>query len=344
MNIVITGGAGFIGTNLSAAMAKNGHNVTIFDNLRRKGTVVNATWLTESYPNINLRKGDVRNDHEILKDIVTDADAIYHLAGQVAVTTSVIDPRSDFEANALGTLNVLEAVRKHAKRNPAFIYSSTNKVYGDMKGIKIEMQNGHYQYSDLPKGINEQQLLDFHSPYGCSKGVADQYVRDYARIYGLNTVVFRQSCIYGPRQFGIEDQGWVAWFIIAALANKQITIYGDGMQVRDVLHVDDLIQAFKLATKNINKAAGKIYNIGGGITNTMSLLELIDLLNEYLQKDIQPTFADWRQGDQPVFISDIAKARQELGWQPTISVHNGIEQLVGWARANKQLLETVGLI
>ncbi len=344
MKIVITGGAGFIGTNLAAAMAKQGNQVVVFDNLSRRGTEENAKWLTEQFPNITLEKGDLRTDQEIMNRIVSDADAVYHLGGQVAVTTSVKDPREDFDINALGTFNLLEAVRQHAKHNPVFIYTSTNKVYGGMEDVVIEEQDGRYMYKDYPNGIAENQLIDFHSPYGCSKGAADQYVRDYARIYGLRTVVFRQSCIYGPRQFGIEDQGWVAWFTIATLADKAITIYGDGKQVRDVLYIDDLVRAFTMATEQIEKTAGKIYNIGGGPTNTMSLLELVDFLKEYHAKDIQPSFGDWRPGDQPVYISDISKAKAEFDWEPSVTAKDGVKNLTEWVRANKELFTKVGLI
>lgn len=344
MKVMITGGAGFIGTNLAAALAKAGHKVTIFDNLNRQGTTENAKWLTQTYQTIKLEKGDLRYDQAILDRVVADVDAVYHLAGQVAVTVSVSDPREDFNCNALGTFNVLEAVRLRAKKNPVVIYSSTNKVYGGMEGIKIEEQNGRYMYKDFPKGISENQRLDFHSPYGCSKGAADQYVRDYARIYGLRTVVFRQSCIYGPHQFGIEDQGWVAWFTIATLADQPITIYGDGKQVRDVLHVDDLIRAFIMSTDQIDKTSGQIYNIGGGIVNTLSLLELVEFLQQYHGKSIKPKFGDWRPGDQPVYISDISRAKAAFGWEPTISVKEGVKKLTEWVKENRALFEKVGLI
>ncbi|MBI1746738.1 MAG: GDP-mannose 4,6-dehydratase [Acidobacteria bacterium] len=344
MKIVVTGGAGFIGTNLSAAMAKDGHTVVIFDNLSRRGTEANARWLLDSYPTIRLAKGDLRHDQRVMGEIVADADAVYHLAGQVAVTTSVTDPREDFEINALGTFNLLEAVRLHAQKNPVFIYSSTNKVYGGMEDVKVEEHNDRFRYRDFANGISEAQLLDFHSPYGCSKGAADQYVRDYSRIYGLRSVVFRQSCIYGPRQFGIEDQGWVAWFTIATLADVPITIYGNGKQVRDVLYIDDLVRAFRMATDNIEITRGRVYNVGGGPQNTMSLLELIAFLHEYHAKEIKPAYGDWRPGDQPVYISDISKAKAEFGWQPLVTAKEGVKRLTDWVRQNKRLFEEVGLI
>jgi CDP-paratose 2-epimerase len=344
MKVVITGGAGFIGTNLAADLAKEGHDVIIFDNLSRKGTDENAKWLTEKFSNVTLKKGDLRTDQKIMDEIVADAEAIYHLGGQVAVTTSVANPREDFEINALGTLNLLEAVRLHAEKNPVLVYASTNKVYGGMEEVDVIERDGHYIYADIPHGIAENQLIDFHSPYGCSKGAADQYVRDYARIYGLRTVVFRQSCIYGPRQFGIEDQGWVAWFTIAALAKKPIMVYGDGKQVRDVLYVDDLVRAYKMATEKIDITAGRIYNVGGGIDNAMSLIELLSFLGEYYDRPIEHSFGDWRPGDQPVYISDIGKAKNEFDWAPTISAREGVKKLTAWVKDNKELFEKVGLI
>lgn len=344
MKIVVTGGAGFIGTNLASAMAKQGHEVVVFDNLSRRGTDKNAEWLTNNHQNITLKKGDLRTDQDLLDQIVTDADAIYHLAGQVAVTTSVQNPREDFDINALGTFNLLEAIRLNAKKNPVLIYSSTNKVYGGMEEVKVVEDGDRYRYQDYPNGIAEHQLIDFHSPYGCSKGAADQYVRDYARIYGLRSVVFRQSCIYGPRQFGIEDQGWVAWFTIAALAGKPVTVYGDGKQVRDVLYVEDLVNAFQMATEKIDKTAGRIYNIGGGPANTMSLLELLKMLEEFYGRPVEHSFGDWRPGDQPVYISDIAKAKTEFGWEPKRSAHEGVKELAEWVKENKSLFSEVGLI
>jgi CDP-paratose 2-epimerase len=344
MKVVVTGGAGFIGVNLGAAFASDGHEVIAVDNLSRTGSTENATWLCHNFPTATVRKADVRTDHAVLAEVVADADAVYHLAAQVAVTTSVTNPREDFEINALGTFNVLEAVRRHARRNPVVIYSSTNKVYGGMEDIAIVERHGRYEYRDLPEGIPEDRLLDFHSPYGCSKGAADQYVRDYARIYGLRTVVFRQSCIYGPRQFGIEDQGWVAWFTIATMAGKPITVYGDGKQVRDVLYIGDLIQAFRRATEQIDVTSGQVYNIGGGAENTMSLLELIEFLKEHHGTDIRPGFADWRPGDQPVYVSDVRKAKSHFGWEPTYSVRDGVKRLAEWAKENYPLFQKVGLL
>jgi CDP-paratose 2-epimerase len=276
----------------------------------------------------------------MLQAEVARHDVVHHLAGQVAVTTSVQDPRSDFESNALGTFNVLEAVRA-AKNCPTMLYASTNKVYGGMTDAVIVERGTRYEYRDRPEGIDERQNLDFHSPYGCSKGAGDQYVRDYARIYGLRTVVMRQSCIYGPRQFGMEDQGWVAWFTIAALLGKKITVYGDGKQIRDLLHVDDLFDAWGLAERNIDVAAGQVYNVGGGPRRTLSLLELLAMLTELLGREIPVEFADWRPGDQRVYVSDIRKARDELEWEPKTDVNSGVRRLYQWVVANQDLLQEV---
>ncbi|MFH1663557.1 MAG: NAD-dependent epimerase/dehydratase family protein, partial [archaeon] len=235
------------------------------------------------------------------------------------------------------------AVRK-SKSNPVIIYSSTNKVYGGMEDIKITERNSRHEYQDIPDGIKEDRLLDFHSPYGCSKGTGDQYARDYSRIYGLNSVVFRQSCIYGKRQFGIEDQGWVAWFTIASVLGRKITIYGDGKQIRDVLYADDLVKAFDLATQKIKQAKGKIFNIGGGPKNIMSLLELISFLGEFTGKKIEYSFDDWRPGDQPVYVSNIEKAEKEFGWKPEISAKQGVKLLAEWVKENKKEIESLKLL
>jgi CDP-paratose 2-epimerase len=259
---------------------------------------------------------------------------VLHLAGQVAVTTSVADPRSDFEMNALGTLNVLEAMRRN-KIASTLIYSSTNKVYGDLQHIPIAERAERYEYADMPHGVHEDIGLDFHSPYGCSKGSADQYVRDYQRIFGLNTVVFRQSCIYGTRQFGMEDQGWIAWFLIAAELGLPLTIYGDGKQVRDVLFVDDLLNAFDAAAKNIDVACGRVYNIGGGPGNAISILELIEHASALGGKKLPYGHGAWRLGDQRIYVSDIRRAKSELGWEPAISWRRGVESVRNWVLANR---------
>jgi CDP-paratose 2-epimerase len=283
---------------------------------------------------------DITDAGQIKQLFKTHADAglVFHLAGQVAVTNSVSDPRSDFEANALGTFNVLEATRLADIQAP-FIFSSTNKVYGGLEGAGIVERDGHYAYAELASGVSEQQNLDFHSPYGCSKGAADQYVRDYHRIYGLQTVVFRQSCIYGYRQFGMEDQGWVAWFIIAAMQGRPITIYGDGKQVRDVLFIDDLLDAFEAAAANIDQTQGNVYNVGGGTPNILSLRELLDYLEEKQNQPVAYQQADWRPGDQKVYVSDIRKAKEEFGWAPKICVKHGLDLLYDWVASNKEIFQ-----
>lgn len=335
-SILITGGAGFIGVNSARYFAAKGWDVTVVDNLSRRGTEDNLRWLKEQAP-IRFQRADIR-DAAAMERIVGEVrpDVLLHLAAQVAVTTSVTDPREDFEINALGTFNMLEAVRKQSPET-FFIYASTNKVYGKMHEIAVAERNGRYEYRDLAGGVDERQQLDFHSPYGCSKGVADQYTIDYSRIYGLQTVTFRQSCIYGTRQFGIEDQGWVAWFTIAAVLGKNITIYGDGKQIRDVLHVEDLVRAYEAAVVNREAASGQAFNIGGGPVNTMSLLELLAYLEEELKISIPLQWDDWRPGDQPVFVCDLGKAREILGWQPQIAVRDGVKALSAWVAENAEL-------
>jgi CDP-paratose 2-epimerase len=335
---MITGGAGFIGVNYASHLLTQGKEVAIYDDLSRKGTPRNIAWLRETYGEdaFILIEADVRDANRLVQE-AREVDLIIHLAGQVAVTTSVEDPRTDFEINALGTFNVLEAARQ-SERNPVVIYSSTNKVYGNLEDVRVEEGENSYFFPDHTEGISEAQLLDFHSPYGCSKGAGDQYVRDYCRIYDLPTVVFRQSCIYGPHQFGIEDQGWVAWFVIAAVTGKPITIYGDGKQVRDLLYVDDLLAAYDQAYANIDKTKGQIYNIGGGKDNTISIWkEFGPLLERELGRDISVGREGWRPGDQRVFISDISKAYQDFGWKPETNVEDGIHKLIDWVRANQDL-------
>lgn len=337
MRHLITGGAGFIGCNLADALLRDGETVTVLDNLSRPRTDQNLRWLQDRHgAALRFIQADVR-DADAMVAAVEGQDVVYHLAGQVAVTTSVIDPRSDFEANALGTLNVLEAARR-AQQPPIVFFASTNKVYGGMEHVQINEGATRYAYATLPEGVPETQLLDFHSPYGCSKGAADQYVRDYARIYGLRTVVFRQSCIYGPRQFGVEDQGWAAHFVIAAVMGRPISIFGDGKQVRDMLFVDDLVRAYRTALDKIDIASGQIYNIGGGAANTLSIWsEFGPLLEELTDSEIQVNRGDWRPGDQPIYVSDIRKAEQELGWRPEVEVKEGIRRLVEWVATNRAL-------
>ena len=336
--IVITGGAGFIGCNAADFFAKKCGKVVVLDDFSRRGSAQNAEWLKKRHKNIEVVKADIVKDNAVLAKAVKGSDAVYHFAAQVAVTTSVENPRRDFEINALGTFNVLEAARKNAD-GAAFFTASTNKVYGGMEGIKIVERNNRYEYADCPKGISEEMQLDFHSPYGCSKGCADQYTRDYARIYGMNTVVFRQSCIYGQRQFGIEDQGWVAWFAIASALGKKLTIYGDGKQVRDVLYVGDLITAYDMANEKISGIRGQVFNIGGGPKNTMSLLELLAYLEEFYGKKIDVRYGKWRPGDQQVFVSDISKAKTAFGWEPKTSAKQGVRLLYKWVIENREMFE-----
>jgi CDP-paratose 2-epimerase len=324
---LITGGAGFIGSNLAHRLIGQGHEVVVYDDLSRRGADRNVAWLrAEHGERWTLRRADVR-DFETLRRAVADADVIYHMASQVAVTTSVQDPRHDFEVNALGTFNVLEAARLSG-RDPIVLYASTNKVYGGMDDVVVVEGETGYAYRDYPLGIPETHPLDFHSPYGCSKGSGDQYVRDYARIYGLPAVVFRQSCIYGPRQFGVEDQGWVAWFLIAVVTNQPITIYGDGKQVRDVLWVDDLLDLYQTAVDQIDVAAGQVYNVGGGPENTLAVWhELGPMLEALLGLKIDVARDDWRPGDQRIFVADIRKAERELGWRPRVGKEEGVRSL-----------------
>ncbi|MBN1373173.1 MAG: GDP-mannose 4,6-dehydratase [Anaerolineaceae bacterium] len=337
---LVTGGAGFIGSNYVHRLLSRGETVTVFDNLSRGGSRKNLAWLRETFGEgaFRLVEGDIR-DANAIQQAAADADVVVHLAGQVAVTTSVINPREDFEINAQGTFNVLEAARLSG-RNPAFIYASTNKVYGGMEDVRVVEERTRYAYADYPYGIPETHPLDFHSPYGCSKGCGDQYVRDYARIYDLPTVVFRQSCIYGPRQFGVEDQGWVAWFVIATLTGKPITVYGDGKQVRDVLYVEDLLNAYDAAVAQIDHAAGTVYNVGGGAENILAIwTEFGPLLEKLAGKTLPTAQGDWRPGDQRVFVADVRKAEAELGWRPKVGVEEGIRRLYQWVQENPGLFE-----
>lgn len=341
--ILITGGCGFIGCNLADRLAERGDRVLLLDNLARAGVRENAQWLKSRHPDrIDIVVADVRDPISVI-DAVRDAGAVLHLAAQVAVTSSLDKPLDDFEINARGTLNVLEAVRLHAPEAPV-IFASTNKVYGRLvEDSEIARTGLRYAPLDpaLANGVSEAAPLDFYSPYGCSKGTADQYVRDYARIYGLRSVVFRQSCIYGPRQFGIEDQGWVAWFTIAAVLGRPITIFGDGRQVRDVLYADDLAECYLRAVEHIDHTQGQIYNVGGGPDNQLSLLELLELLGARAGRKITTAFADWRPGDQKVFVSDIGKAKRDFGWFPKVSATSGVDRLADWVLQEKALLASV---
>jgi len=332
MKIFITGGSGFIGSNIADYYLNRGIETVVYDNLSRPGVEKNLTWLKKKHPKMIFEKSDIR-DFITLKNKIRGSEIIYHMASQVAVTTSVTDPRTDFEVNALGTLNVLEAARIQ-KKPPIVIYASTNKVYGGMENIKLREMATRYEFNDkhLRSGINEMFQLDFHSPYGCSKGAGDQYVHDYARIYGLKTIVFRQSCIYGNHQFGNEDQGWVAYLTLLAMKKKPITIFGDGKQVRDILYVSDLIDCFLKGVDRIDHIKGEVFNIGGGKENVVSLLEFVRLLEETMDKKISLRYQPWRPGDQKVYISDTAKARRRLGWKPKINVKRGLKLLYTWLK------------
>ncbi len=320
-----------MGSHLADDLLRDGHSVTILDNLSRRGAERNLSWLKGRHLSDRLRfvHGDVRASQTV-RGAAADADVIYHLAAQVAVTSSVADPRSDFEINALGTLNVLEAARLSGRR-PIVVATSTNKVYGGLSGLRVEENETRYQLADFPHGIPESQPLDFHSPYGCSKGAMDQYVRDYWRIYSLPTVVFRMSCIYGDRQFGTEDQGWIAHFLISAKTGVPVTIYGDGKQVRDVLFIDDLVQALRLAVDQIEVTAGEVYNVGGGPANTLAVWsEFSRILEGFRGGPVSANFAEWRPGDQRCYVSDIRKIRKALGWEPRVDVVSGIRRLWEW--------------
>ncbi len=341
MKWLITGGAGFIGTNAARRLLAEEHRVVLLDNLSRRGAAPNLEWLRHQ-GDIAFVNADVRN-FDALKQACQahkDIDVVLHLAAQVAVTTSVVNPREDFEINALGTFNVCESVRQFLPE-AVLLNASTNKVYGAMDDLSVVERNGRYEYASYRKGVPESRPLDFHSPYGCSKGSADQYVRDYARIYGIRTVSFRQSCIYGPHQFGIEDQGWVAWLAICAVRGKPITIYGDGKQVRDVLFVEDLVDCYLKAVERIEEVSGHNFNVGGGPENTLSLLELVGLLEGLLEKKVAYSFGEWRPGDQRVFVCDVSKAAKELGWRPRVAVSEGVTRLVTWVQENKELLAKV---
>jgi CDP-paratose 2-epimerase len=315
---LITGGAGFLGVNAATHLIKEGWEVTLLDNLSRPGTERNLRWILTRYPNRTaFIKEDVRNADAMARH-VKGHDAVLHLAAQVAVTTSLVDPNTDFDINARGTLNMLEAVRLHNHDAP-LIFASTNKVYG-----KLEENNGP---------CKETQPLDFHSPYGCSKGAADQYVRDYARCFDMNTVVLRQSCIYGAHQYGTEDQGWVAHFVHSILNDRPLTIYGDGTQVRDLLDARDLCALYSRAIDMIAITRGEVYNVGGGPENQRNLLEVIDQIGELADKKPQFSHSDWREGDQKYYVSDVTKAKRDLGWNPEIDFDRGLRELISWAQS-----------
>lgn len=337
--VLITGGAGFVGTNLANRLLESGRSVLLFDNLSRPGVEHNLRWLRETHgEQVQIEVADVR-DPFTLSRCVERASQVFHLAAQVAVTTSLTGPVYDFEVNVRGTINLLEALRA-LPVPPPLVFTSTNKVYGNLDNIILRADSTRYEPEDTSvgvNGVNEQCALDFHSPYGCSKGAADQYVLDYARIYGIPAVVFRMSCIYGPHQFGTEDQGWIAHFLIRAIEGKPITLYGNGLQVRDVLFVEDLVDAFLLAQSNVAELAGKAFNIGGGPENTVSLIEFLELLSELQGRKPAVVFDGWRPGDQKYYVSDTSKFSSATGWIQKVDVHTGVGKLYNW------LIDTRGI-
>jgi len=335
-HVLITGGAGFIGTNLAARLLEGGNSVLLFDNLSRTGVEANVEWLRAQYGDrVHLEEADVR-DADSLRAAVRSAKQVYHFAAQVAVTNSLVDPIEDFEINVRGTLNLLEALRK-LESPPPLLFTSTNKVYGPVDDIPLQCNDTRYcpHQPATEASINEDRRLDFHSPYGCSKGAADQYVLDYARTFGLPAVVFRMSCIYGPHQMGTEDQGWVAHFLIRALQGRPINLFGDGLQVRDLLYADDLVDAFLLANANIHSTSGQAFNIGGGLGNTMSLIELIDVIERIEGKRPQVRFSGWRPGDQKYYVSNTGKFQAATGWAPQVCARQGIQQLYRWLQEKR---------
>jgi len=335
MKLLITGGCGFLGSNLAEDALSNGNELIIFDSLYRDGSRENLAWL-QGQGNFRFEHGDIRNQNDITRVVqLFKPDVIFHLAGQVAMTTSIANPRMDFEVNVIGTHNLLEAVRLYAP-DATVVYSSTNKVYGDLEQYTYQETDTRYECIERPNGFDEKTPLEFHSPYGCSKGAADQYMLDYARIFGLKTVVFRHSSMYGGRQFATYDQGWVGWFCQKTIEAKQavakepFTISGTGKQVRDVLHADDMKRLYMAAVGNIDKAKGRAFNIGGGIENSLSLLELFSLLEKISNTKLSYIKLPVRESDQRVFVADFAKAKQLLNWQPVISAQEGVARMLEW--------------
>ncbi len=339
---LITGGAGFIGSNLADALLRDGDEVVILDNLSRDGVDSNVRWLLDEHGGkVRVEVGDVTDARKVAA-LVSGARRVYHLAAQVAVTTSLEDPLQDLQTNLIGTFNVLEAARA-LSRPPAILFTSTNKVYGGLDDVRIERAGEAYQYADGRLGIAENSPLDFHSPYGCSKGAADQYVRDYARIFGIPTVVFRMSCVYGSRQFGTEDQGWVAHFARAVLNGDPITVYGDGCQVRDILWVGDLVRGMRTAIDRAKETPGAVYNIGGGKQNAVSVRQVIDRLMEMTGSVVPIELAPWRPGDQRIYVSDTSRAAAELGWSAVTGCDEGLRRLVEWLEESAETLSLISL-
>ena len=332
---LIIGGAGFIGINFAKYLLDEENDVIIFDSLKREGTIDNIDWLKSHNPNFKLCVGDIRFDTKSLNECISQSDVVFHLAAQVAVTTSIDDPIYDFDVNARGMLNILEGIRVNDNHCP-IIYASTNKVYGKLENFPVELKSDRWIYSDHPGGVSENEALDLYSPYGCSKGIAELYLKDYSRIYGVRGSVIRQSCIYGPHQMGIEDQGWIAWFLIAATTGTPITIFGDGCQVRDILHVKDLFDLWQNSEKCLsNDNPFSVFNAGGGPENTLSLNELVTKIPSLTgANSLDVSFEAERSGDQKVFITDITKAKNVLDWQPRISKDDGLKELANWVKDN----------
>jgi CDP-paratose 2-epimerase len=335
--ILVTGGAGFIGANIADRLAAQGHRVIVYDALLRPGVEGNLAWLRERHGDrIRPVQADIR-DEDALARAVVEAKAVFHMAAQVAVTTSLVDPRDDFSTNILGTLNLLESVRRLSPATP-LVFASTNKVYGDLGDLEFDLVDGRYWPRDphiARSGIGEDRPLDFHTPYGCSKGAADQYVLDYARSFGLRTAVLRMSCIYGRRQMGTEDQGWVAHFLIRALQGEPITLYGDGRQVRDILDVDDAVDAYLAAWDRIDQVKGRAFNLGGGPANAVSLRQLLDVIADLTGREVDVRYDDWRAGDQRYFVADASAARRALGLAPARDWREGVARLADWLRAER---------
>ncbi len=335
MKYLITGGCGFLGSNLAQEVIKKGDELIIFDNLSRFGSEKNLDWLN-GLGKFKFVSGDIRNRNDVELVVAEEKpEVIFHLAGQVAMTTSIQNPRKDFEINALGTFNLLDSVRKFSP-DSVVIYSSTNKVYGDLEYLEYTEKEKRYEMPDFPSGLTEKTLLDFSSPYGCSKGSADQYMLDFKRIFNLKTIVFRHSSMYGGRQFSTFDQGWTGWFCEQAFKTKNgdigepFTISGNGKQVRDVLHSDDMVSLYFLAAAKANSVAGEAFNIGGGVKNSLSLLELFDILEKELNINLNYIKLPPRVSDQKVFIADISKAEKLLGWSPKVNSQDGIKKMLDW--------------
>lgn len=333
--LLINGGCGFLGSNLAQYALKNNIELVLFDNLSRLGASENLKWL-QSQGDFHFIHGDVRNANDVENLIRRERpDAVFHVAGQVAMTTSIANPRMDFEVNAMGTFNVLDSIRKYSPET-CMLYSSTNKVYGDLEQYHYTENATRYTCDEFPNGYNESVPLEFHSPYGCSKGTADQYMQDYARMFNLRTIVFRHSSMYGGRQFATYDQGWIGWFCQKAIETKHgdlkedFTISGDGKQVRDVLHAEDMVRLYYAGISHMEQAAGSVFNIGGGVMNSLSLLELFDMLEKNLGIHMKYNQLPWRESDQKVFIADISRAKRVLEWAPKISKEEGIQKMLEW--------------